>query len=41
MDSLTALSLGRITLATISLTPPDVAGKLFGLDVEAKPSCPS
>ncbi len=40
MDPITALSLGRIALGTVSLTRPELAGRLLGLDVGANAQLP-
>lgn len=40
MNPVTGLSLGRIAIGATTLASPDVAGKLFRLDVRANPQLP-
>lgn len=40
MDPVTGLSLGRIAVGVVSFAKPDVAAKLFGLDVVNNPQGP-
>jgi hypothetical protein len=40
MNPVTGLALGRIAIGAVALASPDLAGKLFRLDVQANPQLP-